>query len=120
MAVAVVTGGTRGIGAAISRGLKAAGHDVAATYAGNDGAEGFAYVPLGSFDARGYGLPLGPDRSGASAQGDVWLNVGYGGSFSKPDDYVVRVARPLHEPLRTLVVACALSLELVVRPHAGP
>jgi acetoacetyl-CoA reductase len=34
--VAVVTGGTRGIGAAIAKGLKAAGHIVAATYAGND------------------------------------------------------------------------------------
>jgi len=36
--VAVVTGGTRGIGAAISRGLKAAGYNVAATYAGNEAA----------------------------------------------------------------------------------
>jgi acetoacetyl-CoA reductase len=34
--VAVVTGGTRGIGAAISKALKAAGHKVAATYGGND------------------------------------------------------------------------------------
>ncbi len=34
--VAVVTGGTRGIGAAISKGLKKAGYKVAATYAGND------------------------------------------------------------------------------------
>ncbi len=34
--VAVVTGGSRGIGAAISRALKAAGYKVAATYAGND------------------------------------------------------------------------------------
>jgi len=34
--VAVVTGGTRGIGAAISTGLKKAGYKVAATYAGND------------------------------------------------------------------------------------
>ncbi|WP_029030052.1 acetoacetyl-CoA reductase [Salinarimonas rosea] len=34
--VAVVTGGTRGIGAAISKGLKEAGYKVAATYAGND------------------------------------------------------------------------------------
>jgi acetoacetyl-CoA reductase len=34
--VAVVTGGTRGIGAAISKGLKEAGYTVAATYAGND------------------------------------------------------------------------------------
>lgn len=33
--VALVTGGTRGIGAAISVGLKAAGHSVAATFAGN-------------------------------------------------------------------------------------
>jgi acetoacetyl-CoA reductase len=34
--VAIVTGGTRGIGAAISKGLKAAGYKVAASYAGND------------------------------------------------------------------------------------
>ncbi|RFB78549.1 beta-ketoacyl-ACP reductase [Methylovirgula sp. 4M-Z18] len=34
--VAIVTGGTRGIGAAISKALKAEGYKVAATYAGND------------------------------------------------------------------------------------
>ena len=34
--VALVTGGTRGIGAAISVGLKDAGYQVAASYAGND------------------------------------------------------------------------------------
>jgi acetoacetyl-CoA reductase len=34
--VALVTGGTRGIGAAISKALKDAGYTVAATYAGND------------------------------------------------------------------------------------
>src|SRR3954453_21646383 len=34
--VAVVTGGTRGIGAAISKALKAAGYKVAASYAGNN------------------------------------------------------------------------------------
>ena len=33
---ALVTGGTRGIGAAISIALKAAGYTVAASYAGND------------------------------------------------------------------------------------
>ena len=36
--VAVVTGGTRGIGAAISKALKTAGYKVAASYAGNDAA----------------------------------------------------------------------------------
>src|SRR5262249_16005701 len=36
--VAVVTGGTRGIGAAISKALNAAGYKVAANYAGNDDA----------------------------------------------------------------------------------
>ena len=36
--VAVVTGGTRGIGAAISKALKAKGYHVAATYHGNDAA----------------------------------------------------------------------------------
>jgi len=36
--VAVVTGGTRGIGAAISKALKAAGYQVAATYHANDDA----------------------------------------------------------------------------------
>jgi acetoacetyl-CoA reductase len=34
--VAIVTGGTRGIGAAIARGLKASGHTVAAVYQSND------------------------------------------------------------------------------------
>src|SRR4051812_46036380 len=34
--VALVTGGTRGIGAAISKALKEAGHTVAANYGGND------------------------------------------------------------------------------------
>ena len=34
--VALVTGGTRGIGAAIAKALKAKGYKVAANYAGND------------------------------------------------------------------------------------
>jgi acetoacetyl-CoA reductase len=38
MRVALVTGGTRGIGAAISEALKSAGYKVAASYAGNDAA----------------------------------------------------------------------------------
>ncbi len=58
--VALVTGGTRGIGAAISAGLKAAGYTVAANYGGNDEAankfNGETGIPVykwdvGDFDA---------------------------------------------------------------------
>ena len=42
--VALVTGGTRGIGAAISRALKASGYKVAASYAGNDAAARWVVV----------------------------------------------------------------------------
>lgn len=36
----------------------------------------------------------------------------------RPEDYVVRIDASVNEPLRTLVVACALSLEVAVRPDA--
>ena len=53
--VALVTGGTRGIGAAISTALKAAGRTVVASYAGNDtAAEAFSQetgIPTMKFDA---------------------------------------------------------------------
>ena len=45
--VALVTGGTRGIGAAISKALKASGYKVAASYAGNDAAAELFHLPLG-------------------------------------------------------------------------
>jgi acetoacetyl-CoA reductase len=63
--VAVVSGGSRGIGAAISKALKAAGYQVAATYAGNDEAAGKFKDETGiavykwdvsSFEACGAGL----------------------------------------------------------------
>ena len=63
--VALVTGGTRGIGAAISKALKAAGYKVAASYAGNDGAaskfKDETGIPVykwdvGSFEACGEGI----------------------------------------------------------------
>ena len=39
-------------------------------------------------------------------------------SFPRPDDYIVRIEESLREPLRTVVVACALSLEIVVKPDS--
>ncbi len=57
--VAVVTGGTRGIGRAISVALKDAGYRVAATYGGNDRAaqqfnEGTG-IPIFKFDVADFG-----------------------------------------------------------------
>ena len=52
--VAIVTGGTRGIGRAISEALKDTGYEVAATYAGNDEAaqrfKSEAGIPVFKFD----------------------------------------------------------------------
>ena len=52
--VALVTGGSRGIGAAISKALKAAGYSVAASYAGNDEAatkfKGETGIPVFKWD----------------------------------------------------------------------
>ncbi len=57
--VAIVTGGTRGIGEAISVGLNDAGYKVAATYAGNDeAAQRFTEktgIPAYKFDVSDYG-----------------------------------------------------------------
>ncbi len=56
--VAVVTGGSRGIGAAISKSLKDAGYTVAATYAGNDEAankfKAETGIPVYKFDVSNY------------------------------------------------------------------
>lgn len=38
--------------------------------------------------------------------------------FPTTDDYIVRVTQPVPEPLRTLVVAAALSLDVALRPDA--
>ncbi|HEY4863321.1 MAG TPA: acetoacetyl-CoA reductase [Xanthobacteraceae bacterium] len=65
--VALVTGGTRGIGAAISKALKAAGYKVAANYGGNDEAASKFKAETGiavfrwdvsSFEACGAGVKL--------------------------------------------------------------
>ena len=56
--VAVVTGGTRGIGEAISKALKAAGYKVAANYAGNDEAaakfKADTGIPIYKWDVSSY------------------------------------------------------------------
>jgi acetoacetyl-CoA reductase len=56
--VALVTGGTRGIGAAISRTLKGAGYTVAANYGGNDEAaqkfKGETGIPVYKWDVGDY------------------------------------------------------------------
>jgi acetoacetyl-CoA reductase len=56
--VAVVSGGTRGIGAAISKELKEAGYKVAANYAGNDAAaakfKAEAGIPVYKWDVSDY------------------------------------------------------------------
>ena len=71
--VALVTGGTRGIGAAIARALKEAGHTVAATYGGNDdaakaftgetGIKAFKW-DVGDFDACAQGVKTVEDEVG--------------------------------------------------------
>ncbi len=57
--VALVTGGTRGIGAAISKALKAAGYKVAATYSGNDAAankfKAETGIPVYKWDVASFG-----------------------------------------------------------------
>jgi len=56
--VALVTGGTRGIGEAISKALKAAGYKVAATYGGNDVAaekfKGETEIPVYKWDVSSF------------------------------------------------------------------
>ena len=78
--VAVVTGGTRGIGAAVSKALLSAGYKVAATYHGNDEAaakfkaETGAHVykwDVGNFDACSAGLTKVASEVGAI---DILIN----------------------------------------------
>ena len=72
--VAVVTGGTRGIGAAISKAFAASGYSVAAIYHGNDEAAARFHAETGvsvykwdvaSFEACAAGLSASGQRSGA-------------------------------------------------------
>ena len=77
--VAVVTGGTRGIGAAVSRMLKDKGYKVAATYAGNDDAAhkfkaetGIAVYKFDVGDFAACQVGHRPDREGISVRSKCW------------------------------------------------
>ena len=65
--VALVTGGSRGIGAAISKELKDAGYTVAATYAGNDEAARRQEGPRHALHRRRHGRRNVPGALNASA-----------------------------------------------------
>ena len=78
---AIVTGGTRGIGAAISLALKSAGHRVVANYAGNDAAaEAFSAehgidvvkFDVGDFQACSDGLAAAEAKAGSAI--DILVN----------------------------------------------
>jgi acetoacetyl-CoA reductase len=81
--VAVVTGGTRGIGAAISKALKATGYTVAATYGGNDqAAQQFKTetgIPVYKWDVSSYDACAAGLKQVASDLGPVDILVNNAG-----------------------------------------
>jgi acetoacetyl-CoA reductase len=81
--VAVVTGGTRGIGAAISKALKAAGYTVAANYGGNDQAaqqfKSETGIPVYKWDVSSYDACAAGLKQVASDLGPVDILVNNAG-----------------------------------------
>jgi acetoacetyl-CoA reductase len=99
--VALVTGGTRGIGAAISKALKAAGYKVAASYAGNDAAaekfKGETGIPVykwdvSSFEACAAGIKKVEADLGPLDQWNAVINTNLGSLFN--------MTRPIIEGMR--------------------
>jgi acetoacetyl-CoA reductase len=119
--VAIVTGGTRGIGGAISKALKEAGYRVAANYVGNDGAAqkfkdetGIAVYKwdVGDLDACGAGVAqvesdLGPvdilvNNAGITRDGMLhrMSKHGWGDVIRTNLDSVFNMTRPVIEGMR--------------------
>jgi acetoacetyl-CoA reductase len=119
--VAIVTGGTRGIGGAISKALKEAGCRVAANYVGNDGAAqkfkdetGIAVYKwdVGDLDACGAGVAqvesdLGPvdilvNNAGITRDGMLhrMSKHGWGDVIRTNLDSVFNMTRPVIEGMR--------------------
>ena len=86
--VALVTGGTRGIGAAISASLKAAGRTVVASYAGNDAAAAAFTAETGiphiKFDAGDYAACEAAVAKIKDEHGAVEILVNNAGSPATP------------------------------------
>ena len=87
--VAVVSGGTRGIGAAISKALKAAGYTVAANYAGNDEAaakfKAETGIPVYKWDVSNYkACAEGPRAKSATKSGRSIFSSTMRGSPATP------------------------------------
>ena len=91
--VALVTGGTRGIGAAISKALKAAGHKVAANYGGNDAAaEKFkseTEIPVYKWDVSSFDACAEGIKKVEAELGPVDILVNNAGIFEPKDFFEI-------------------------------
>src|SRR6185437_334247 len=101
--VAVVTGGTRGIGAAISKALKAAGYNVAASYAGNDEAaqkfKGETGISVYKWDVSSYDACVEGLKKVEAELGPVEILVNYAGINTNLNS-LFNMTRPVWEGMR--------------------